>query len=148
MSHEPINIAVTRNFLKSATALEKISCSPPQYFVEIEERTFLLERHGTCEYERCKAICCRMLCLDIQWNEYLAGFAEMGICTPLIHRACRYLAQDWTCLRWSSQRFPRACANFPVPGDAMYLEVMDVCSFFFVLLREVRLDGPIDRLTE
>ena len=139
---------VSRNFLKSATTFEKTSSSPAQYLVEREERTFLLERHGTCEYERCKAICCRMLCLNLQWNEYLAGFAEMGIHAPLIYRTCRHLAQDWTCLRWNSQHFPHACANFPVPGDAMYLEVMDVCSFFFVFLREVKLDNPMDHLTE
>ena len=139
---------VSRNFLKSATTFEKTSSSPDQYLVEREERTFLLERHGTCEYERCKAICCRMLCLNLQWNEYLAGFAEMGIHAPLIYRTCRHLAQDWTCLRWNSQHFPHACANFPVPGDAMYLEVMDVCSFFFVFLREVKLDNPMDHLTE
>ncbi len=147
-SMRPSKKRVSRNFLRSATPLEKTSSSPLQYLVEREERTFLLERHGTCEYERCKAVCCRMLCLNLQWNEYLAGFAEMGIRAPLIYRTCRYLALDWTCLRWSSQHFPRACANFPVPGDAMYLEVMDVCSFFFVFLREVKIDGPMDRLTE
>jgi len=92
----PSKKRVSRNFLRSATPLEKTSSAPLQYLVEREERTFLLERHGTCEYERCKAICCRMLCLNLQWNEYLAGFAEMGIRAPLIYRTCRYLALDWT----------------------------------------------------
>ena len=139
---------VSRNFLRSTSPLEKTSASPPQYLVERENRIYLLERYGTCEYKRCKSICCRMLCLNLQWNDYLAGFAEMGIGAPLIYRACRHLAQDWTCLRWNTQHFPSACANFPVPGDVMYLEVMDVCSFFFVFLREVKLAGPMDHLTE
>lgn len=139
---------VSRKFLGSATPLEKTSFSPTQYLVEREERVFLLERRGTCKYERCQAKCCRMLCLNLQWNDYLAGFAEKGIRSPVISRTCRYLAADWKCLRWNAQHFPRACANFPVPGDAMYLEVMKACSFFFVLLREVKMDGPMDRQTE
>ena len=139
---------VSMEFLRSATPLENTSSSPPQYLVEREERTFILERQGTCEYRKCKAICCRMLCLNLPWNEYLAGFAEKGIKAPLIYRTCRYLAKDWTCLRWNSQNFPSACANFPVPGDTMYLEVMDSCSFFFVYLREMTVDDPMDRLAE
>lgn len=139
---------VSRDFLCSAISLEKTSTHPPRYLVEHKERTFLLERYGKCEYQHCKAACCRMLCLNIEWNDYLAGFAEMGIRTPLIHRTCKHLAHDWTCLRWHSPHFPGACGNFPVPGDAVYLEVMDVCSFHFLLLREVKLNGPMDRLTE
>ena len=138
---------VSLEFLRSVKALEKISSSPPQYLVERQGRTLLLERRGTCDYERCRALCCRMLCLDLEWNDYLAGFAEKGVYGSFIYKTCRYLSDDFTCKRWNTSDFPRACYNFPVPGDPMYLEVMDTCSFFFLVLREVKINDHMDRQT-
>lgn len=140
--------ALSKEFLKSVTPLERISSTPPQYLVEQEGRTFILERRGQCEYERCQAICCRMICLNFEWNEYLAGFAEKGAFVPFIYRTCRYLEGNFKCRRWNEFHFPRPCDNFPVPGDPMYLEVMETCAFSFVYIGEIKEDGPLDRWLE
>ena len=143
MHTEITDRVLSKNYLKSVTPLERIATSPPQYLVEREGRTFVLERHGMCDYESCQAICCRMICFNLEWNEYLAGFAEKGTWIPYIYKTCRYLAENSMCLRWNEWHFPRRCDNFPVPGDPLYLEVMDLCSFWFVCLREIKEDRKI-----
>lgn len=147
--HLGFDESLSLNFLKSISPLERLPTSPPRYLVEHRDRILILERRGTCDYDKCEASCCRMLCVNLDWNEYLAGFAEQGMNAQIIHRSCRYLLEDdWTCRRWDRRDFPRACINFPVPGDPLYLEVMEVCSFFFVFLQEIKIDGPMERQTD
>jgi len=138
---------LTRGFLQEVTTLERTSIDPPRYLVDHRGRNFLLERKGACDFKACEANCCRMICLNLEWNDYLAGFAEKGTGAPLIYRTCRYLSPDFTCRRWGKGRLPRPCDNFPVPGDPMYLEVINVCSFSFVIVQE-KMRDPMDRQTE
>lgn len=142
------NESLSLSFLKSISPLERLPASQPRFLVELQGRTLILERRGSCDYKKCQANCCRMLCVNLDWNEYLAGFAEQGKVAPIIHRNCRYLENDWTCRRWGRWDFPQACSNFPVPGDPLYLEVMGACSFFFVLLKEIEIDDPMERQTD
>jgi hypothetical protein len=131
-----------RPFLKEATLLEKLESN--RYLIQWRDRDLIVVRHGRCEYRECRAMCCSMLCLKGPWTPYLSGFADQGIVSPVVPIPCRFLRQDLTCLRWKRPDFPENCGNFPVPGDPMYLEVMESCTFSFFLVRE---NIDIDALT-
>jgi hypothetical protein len=129
-----------RHFLEEVTLLEMLEAN--RYLVHWRDRDLIVARHGRCEYRECKAMCCSMLCLKGPRTAYLSGFADQGIVSPVVPIHCRFLRQDLTCHRWDRPDFPENCGNFPVPGDPMYLEVMESCTFSFVLVREnVALDA-------
>ena len=133
---------LSRSFLQETTLLEGLEDN--RFLIRWREQELIVVREGRCEYLRCNALCCSMLCLRGPWTPYLAGFAIKGRASPLVRIPCRFLQEDLTCRRWKENEFPENCRNFPVPGDPMYLEVMEQCSFSFFLIRR---NAGLDALT-
>jgi hypothetical protein len=125
---------IDRSFMAGISLLETMLDGT--YLVRWQEREFIVLRRGNCDYFPCKASCCSILCLRGPWTPYISGFAEQGLASPVVRIACRNLLQDWTCSRWNGAEYPENCQHFPTPGDPMYLEVMDRCSFHFEIVRE------------
>jgi hypothetical protein len=132
---------LNRSLLEEISLLEGLG--DDQYLVRWRDQEMIVAKRGRCEYLRCKAMCCSMLCLRGPWTSYLSGFAVRGLASPLVRIPCRFLDHDLTCRRWDSTDFPENCRNFPVPGDPMYLEVMERCAFFFELVRCNTTDEPL-----
>ena len=126
-----------RAFMWGVSLLEVFSEEESTYLVEQGGNEHLIRRMGECRPERCRSACCRMLCLSGMFSSYLEGFAEMGETAPVVRMHCKFLDADYLCLRWARHDFPKACSDFPSPGDKMYLEVMDTCSFFFEMVENV-----------
>jgi hypothetical protein len=124
-----------RSFLWDVKLLEKIDTD--RFLVEKGKKMFVLGKQGCCRPEYCQAACCQVFCLKDGFSAYLEGFTKKGLAGPLIPMRCKYLSEDLWCARWEQSDFPTACREFPVPGDRMYLEVMDFCSFTFHLLEKV-----------
>jgi hypothetical protein len=122
-----------REFLEETKLLEGLG--EDSFLVRWRDQELIVARVGRCEYLSCKAMCCSMLCLKGPWTSYIAGFADQGRASPLVRIPCRFLQADLTCLRWNLSDFPENCRSFPAPGDPMYLEVMEQCSFAFELVR-------------
>lgn len=131
-----------REFLLDVRVVEQACHDPVLFVVERKGKRYTLCRKGSCDFRACNAVCCRMLVLEGAFTPYLEGFAKKGRHAPIIPRTCRYLAEDCSCRRWNAPDFPTRCANFPVPGDALYLEVMDSCAFSFELAQDL---GPLER---
>ncbi|MFW6357372.1 MAG: hypothetical protein ACOC0K_01425 [bacterium] len=136
---------LSREFLSEVRTLEE-TIQVDEYVIEHHETRYLVQRKGFCDFLRCEAACCQMLCLKCKWNAYLEGFAVKGKHSPLIANPCKYLERDLSCSRWSGPDYPSICKSFPVPGDAMYLEVMDRCTFYFQMIRIIR-EERLDQLT-
>jgi hypothetical protein len=127
-------IRLGRDFIAGVALLE--SLQDGTYLVRWGERELIVLRRGNCDYAPCNASCCSILCLRSPWTPYISGFAEKGLASPVVRIACRHLLHDMTCSRWNQAEYPENCKHFPTPGDPMYLEVMDRCSFHFEIVRE------------
>ncbi len=124
-----------RSFLWDVKLLDKLDTD--RFLIEKDQEMYVIDKQGCCRPEYCQAACCQVFCLKSGFSDYLAGFTEKGIAGPLIPMRCKYLTEDLRCARWERTDFPTACREFPVPGDRMYLEVMDFCSFTFHLVEKV-----------
>ncbi|MBG0776921.1 MAG: hypothetical protein H0S85_10880 [Desulfovibrionaceae bacterium] len=124
-----------RDFLRDAEMLELMA--DDLFLVRRADREYVLRRTGACDTERCRAACCAMICLHGDYSEYLEGFADRGAGSPVVRVRCRFLDAADRCSRWRAPNYPLACLLFPIPGDHLYLEVMDVCAFRFIVEADV-----------
>ncbi|MFW6324823.1 MAG: hypothetical protein ACOC0U_07145 [Desulfovibrionales bacterium] len=134
-------------FMKNAKICERFSWEEQLFLVEHQGREYLVRRRGECFPSSCGAACCSFFCLKGPWTRYLAGFAYQGRAAMYIRQKCRFLGGDYLCKRWRKPDYPENCLSFPVPGDLMYAEVMDRCSYWFTLERRIKREDRPDRLT-
>lgn len=83
------------------------------------------ERHGSCEYWRCGAACCR--------NMFNPSPDTEGLLNPT-KGICQYLNQKTNECTLEGVNKPPYCSAFPYinnPFHHNYLKVKGVCSFWF-----------------
>ena len=95
-----------------------------------------LVRTGKCQPNKCGSACCKfhMIKKTDNTDDYIDGFYdsknEHG--DHLLVRNCKHLdVKNNKCKVWGTDKMPEVCKQFPVPTDAVYKHVFDVCTFKF-----------------
>jgi len=104
------------------------------YLFKHKNKLHYVKRVGKCEPKKCKSACCKFINLQYP-STYLEQFGTKSCKGTRINVKCSQLSNN-KCALWNSKKFPGACKQFPHPTDNVYIEVMDVCTFKFEILRE------------
>ncbi len=117
------------------------------FVIELKDKFIIVKRVGKCNWKKCKNACCK-ICSAGYIKDYSKGFfdGKDDFGKYIIRKSCNNLMKDGTCKLWKkritnydsslNKGFPLACKNFPMPGDSIYWNVINVCSFKFQIIYE------------
>lgn len=105
---------------------------------ENKKRFLVLKRTGKCEPNKCDSICCK-LCSAGYITDYSKGFFDCkdDFGYDILKRKCNNLSKCGKCDLWG-KKIPNACKQFPHPSDSIYWNVIDVCTFRYEILWEIK----------
>jgi len=127
---------MTKKELEGIKDIRVISGKDKIYKLSLADNSnWIVARKGKCDGKACKAACCKFFCIDSK-NQYYAGFGSKTKLGVKVDVKCSYLCRN-KCSRWG-RHLPEACRQFPHPTDSTYHEVVEVCTFWFDKLYELK----------
>jgi hypothetical protein len=102
-----------------------------------------IKRIGECHPDICGSACCKfwlsMSNEELETYNYHSSFADKidkhG--NLIFDKTCKHLdVKENKCKLWGSNKFPEVCRQFPTVNDYVYRNVMDKCTFQFVIAED------------
>ncbi len=141
---------ITREIIEESIGIHKMQLEENVYVIQLEDKYLIAKRVGKCDYKKCKNACCKFCGLPYP-HEYFEGFGDYSKKSNsiILKKNCKFLNKNGTCKKWGEQEgkiyyshkelgrqkgFPRACSQFPYLDDAVFHQVMDICSFKYEII--------------
>lgn len=106
------------------------------YVLEIESKSYILQRVGDCDYKKCGSVCCKFVHFS-GGHRFFDNFLDKTQYGHIIKKRCKYLKRSGKCNIWKHKRRPGACKQFPVLLDHHHVHIYNKCTIKFKVVGEI-----------